>query len=62
MYFFQKILTSCVKIFELCSMINDFIVKMGSYTLRFASLWLLIIDAYTKSATDMYSQVQKVAY
>ncbi|KAI1718054.1 sec8 exocyst complex component specific domain-containing protein [Ditylenchus destructor] len=51
-----KVLTSCLRIFELCEQINDYIQNMSSYTQRFASLWLLIIGDYTKSATDMYSQ------
>lgn len=50
-------MTSCVRIFELCQMVNEFIKTMGSYTQRFAALWLLIIASYIKSATDMYSQV-----
>uniref|UniRef100_A0A915D1I9 Exocyst complex component Sec8 n=1 Tax=Ditylenchus dipsaci TaxID=166011 RepID=A0A915D1I9_9BILA len=52
-----KVLTSCLRIFELCEQINQFIQSMSSYTQRFASLWLLIIADYTKSATDMYSQI-----
>lgn len=30
---------------------------MGSYTQRFASLWVLIIAHYMKRATEMYSKV-----
>uniref|UniRef100_A0A914EAN8 Exocyst complex component Sec8 n=1 Tax=Acrobeloides nanus TaxID=290746 RepID=A0A914EAN8_9BILA len=54
-----KILSSCIRIYELCTEIFGLIRDMESYTQRFAALWLLIIEDYINSANIMYSQVTK---
>ncbi|CAD5210613.1 unnamed protein product [Bursaphelenchus xylophilus] len=52
-----KILVSCKRVFELCEQIGQFINSMDAYTQRFASLWVLIMEEYTKIATEMYSRI-----
>ncbi|CAD5207871.1 unnamed protein product [Bursaphelenchus okinawaensis] len=53
----NKILVSCKRVFELCEQIGQFINSMDAYTQRFASLWVLIMEEYTKTATEMYSRI-----
>jgi hypothetical protein len=57
-FILQRILTSCIRIFELCEQIGNLIKNMESYTQRFASLWLVIMEEYTRSATEMYQRVE----
>uniref|UniRef100_A0A914I9R7 Exocyst complex component Sec8 n=1 Tax=Globodera rostochiensis TaxID=31243 RepID=A0A914I9R7_GLORO len=53
----QRILSCCVRVFELCERINGYIVSMEPYALRFASFWLLILEHFIKGFSDKYFQI-----
>ncbi|KAL3119251.1 hypothetical protein niasHT_000195 [Heterodera trifolii] len=53
----QRVLSCCVRVFELCERINGYIVSMEPYALRFASFWLLILEHFIKGFSDKYFQI-----
>lgn len=54
---FQRVLTSAAHILGLCDQIAGLIKNMETFTQRFASLWLLILEVYTRNASDTYHKV-----
>ena len=54
---FQKLLTSCLAIFEECKQVGNLISNMEQYALQFAQIWLEIIGSYATSASETYSNV-----
>jgi exocyst complex component 4 len=55
----KGILNSCIKIFDLCRHVANLIKSMEIYTQRFASLWLLILEVYTRSASEVYAKITR---
>ncbi|KAI6181484.1 Exocyst complex component Sec8 [Aphelenchoides besseyi] len=52
-----RILTSCLRVFELCKETGRLINEMERYTIRFASIWVLIMEEYTRTAKEMYRRI-----
>ncbi|VDK47269.1 unnamed protein product [Anisakis simplex] len=52
-----KVLASCWNMLAVCDEIGKLIETMAAYTERLSALWLLVIDEFARSATNVYERI-----